>query len=210
MASVSGGVRVYRIPFSTNVERVALALAHKGLAVEWIDVDPRDRSPVEEISGQPLVPVLVDGEEVLADSTAIIRHLEARHRDPPLWPRELARRAEVDVFVDWFNRVWKLPPNEIEAERARPVPDQARIDELGAALSGSLDLFEALLDGREYLYGEFGVADCLAFPFLRYAVDRDADDDEPFHEILREFLVLDGRYPGVGAWIRRVDERPRA
>jgi hypothetical protein len=32
-------MRLYRIPFSTNVERVALALAHKGLAVErvWID-----------------------------------------------------------------------------------------------------------------------------------------------------------------------------
>ena len=35
-------LRVYRIPFSTNVERVALALAHKGVAVEWVDVDPFD------------------------------------------------------------------------------------------------------------------------------------------------------------------------
>jgi glutathione S-transferase len=203
-------LRVYRIPYSTNVERVALVLAHKGLDVEWVDVDPRDRSPVEKVSGQPLVPVLVDGEEVVADSTAITRHLEARHPERPVWPREPARRAEVDVFLDWFNRVWKRPPNEIEAERARPGPDQARIDELGAELSGSLDLFEALLDARDYLYGEFGVSDCMAFPFLRYAVDRDADDDEPFHEILREFLVLDGRYPRVAAWIRRVDERPRA
>jgi glutathione S-transferase len=203
-------LRVYRIPFSTNVERVSLVLAHKGLEVEWIDVDPHDRSPVEEISGQPLVPVLVDGDEVVADSTAIIRHLEDRHLEPAVWPREPARRAEVDVFVDWFNRVWKRPPNEIEAERARPAPDQARIAELGDELRESLDLFEALLDDRDYLYGDFGVADCMAFPFLRYAVDRDADDDEPFHEILREYLVLDGRYPRVAAWIRRVDERPRA
>jgi glutathione S-transferase len=202
-------LRVYRIPFSTNVERVSLVLAHKGLEVEWIDVDPRDRGPVEEISGQPLVPVLVDGDEVVADSTAIIRHLEDRHPEPPVWPREPARRAEVDVFVDWFNRVWKRPPNEIEAERAGPAPDQARIAELGAELSGSLDLFEELLDGRDYLYGEFGVADCIAFPFLKYAIDRDPDDDEPFHEILREFLVLDGVYPRVEGWIRRVDERRR-
>ena len=36
-------LRVYRIPFSTNVERVALATGHKGLAIEWIDVDPDDR-----------------------------------------------------------------------------------------------------------------------------------------------------------------------
>jgi glutathione S-transferase len=201
---------MYRIPYSTNVERVALVLAHKGLDVEWIDVDPRDRTLVEELSGQPLVPVLVDGNQVIADSTAIIRHLEARQPDPPVWPREPARRAEVDVFVDWFNRVWKRPPNEIEAERSRPHPVKERIDELGAELSGSLDIFEALLDGRDYLFGEFGVADCIAFPFLRYAVDRDPDDDEPFHEILREHLILDGRCPRLEAWIARVDRRPRA
>ena len=203
-------MRVYRIPFSTNVERVALVLAHKGLEVEWVDVDPRDRSPVEEVSGQPLVPVLVDGDEAVADSTAIIRHLEARHPQPPVWPEQPARRAEVDVFVDWFNRVWKRAPNEIEAEREQPDPDQALIDELGAELSSSLDLFEALLDGRDYLYGEFGVADCIAFPFLRYAVDRDPEDDEPFHQILRDYLALDGSYPRVEAWIARVDEHPRA
>ena len=51
-------MRVFRIPFSTNVERVALALGHKGVAVEWVDVDPADRSPVRDVSGQDLVPVL--------------------------------------------------------------------------------------------------------------------------------------------------------
>jgi glutathione S-transferase len=203
-------VQVYRIPFSTNVERVALALAHKGLEIEWVDVDPHDRSPVEEISGQPLVPVLVDGERVIVDSTVIIRSLEELQPEPPLWPAEPARRAELDVFLDWFNRVWKRPPNEIDAEQARDRPDEARIAELGAELSGSLAVFEGLLDGRDYLFGEFSAADCAAFPFLRYAVDRVDDDDEPFHEILREHLVLDGRYPRVEAWIERVDEHPRA
>jgi glutathione S-transferase len=43
---------VYRIPFSTNVERVALAAGHKGLAIAWVDVDPDDRSPVVAVSGQ--------------------------------------------------------------------------------------------------------------------------------------------------------------
>ena len=56
------GLTLYRIPFSTNVERVALALAHKGVDVDWVDVDPDDRSPVVAISGQELVPVLVDGD----------------------------------------------------------------------------------------------------------------------------------------------------
>jgi glutathione S-transferase len=37
-------LRVYRIPFSTNAERVALALGHKGIEVDWIDVDRANRS----------------------------------------------------------------------------------------------------------------------------------------------------------------------
>ena len=200
-------MRIYRIPFSTNVERVALGLGHKGLEVEWIDVDPGDRGPVEQLSGQPLVPVLVDDGEVVADSTEILRYVEVRHPEPALWPRDEARRAEVDVFLDWFNRVWKRAPNEIEAERAKEHPDTT---ELARELSGSRDLFEHMLAGRDYLLGEFTVADCAAFPFLKYGLLYDEADDEEFHLILRQHLELDGRYPRLEAWIRRVDEHPRA
>ena len=56
-------LRLYRFPFSTNVERVALALAHKGLEVESVWVNPADRREVVRISGQELVPVLVDGDQ---------------------------------------------------------------------------------------------------------------------------------------------------
>jgi maleylacetoacetate isomerase len=203
-------LRVYRIPFSTNVERVSLALAHKGLDVEWIDVEPAERSPVEEVSGQSLVPVLVDGGRVVSDSTAILRYLEDLQPEPGLFPRDEARRAELDVFLDWFDRVWKRPPNEIEAERGKSDPSQARIDELGRELTGSLDVFEALLAGRDYLFDEFSAADCAVFPFLKYAVVYDETDTEEFHLILREFLALDGEHPRLGAWIRRVDAHPRA
>ena len=203
-------LRVYRIPFSTNVERVSLALAHKGLDVEWEDVDAADRSPVERISGQPLVPVLVDDGRVVADSTVIIRHLEERQPEPALFPRDEARRAELEVFLDWFNLIWKRPPNEIEAERGKPEPDQARLDELGRELTGSLELFEQLLAGREYLFGEFSAADCAAFPFVKHGLIYDEADTEKFHLILREHLALGGRYPRVEAWILRVDAHPRA
>src|SRR5581483_9627383 len=70
------GLRLYAIPYSTNVERVALALGHKGLAAEVVMCDPSDRSPIREASGQDLVPVLDDGGFVVADSTRIIEHLE--------------------------------------------------------------------------------------------------------------------------------------
>jgi glutathione S-transferase len=203
-------VQVYRIPFSTNVERVALAAGYKGLSVDWVDVDPSDRSEVEQTSGQPLVPVLVDNGQVVADSTAILRYLESHVPEPPLFPRDRARRAEVDVFLDWFNRVWKRAPNEIEAERSQATPDQRRIEALGRELAAWLDLFEDLLDGRDYLFGEFSAADCAAFPFLKYAMLHDDVDTEAFHLILREFQTLGDDHANLAAWIRRVDERPRA
>jgi len=102
LARLSTVITLYRAPFSTNVERVALALAHKRLEVESVVIDYSDRSAVVEASGQGLVPVIDDGGVVVSDSLAILRHLEERHPEPALFPREPARRAELDVFLDWF------------------------------------------------------------------------------------------------------------
>ena len=206
-----GPLRVYRIPFSTNVERVALALAHKSLEVEWVDVDPGDRGPVVEVSGQELVPVLVDGDLVLSDSPLILEHLEQRFPEPPLFPRDPARREELGSFLDWFNQVWKRPPNLIAAEEEKPEPNRERIAELEQRIATALDRFENLLDGRDYLFGdELTAADVTAFPFLKYAVLWTDGDPDRFHEILRETMRLDGRYPRLEAWIHRIDALPRA
>ena len=204
-------LRLFRAPFSTNVERVTLALAHKGLEVESVVISYEDRSPVIEVSGQGLVPVLVDDDIVVPDSVAILRYVEETWPDPPLFPREPARRAALDVFLDWFNRVWKVAPNTIEEELERDDPDEDRVRELGARMHDSLELFERLLDGRDHLFGDdLSAADCAAFPFLKYAKLRDPEDDELFHRILEDNLQLGGAYPRVSAWIDRVNERPRA
>jgi glutathione S-transferase len=202
---------VYRIPFSTNVERVALAAGHKGIEIEWIDIDPIDRSPVEAASGQPLVPVLVEGEEVVYDSPRVLDWLESHAPEPPLYPRDPAGRAEARIFVDWFNRVWKRPPNLIADEEKKAEPDVARIAAWSAQMDESLPLFESLLDGRDYLLGDFGIADVIAFPFLKYPVfGVPAGDDEPFHAILVEHQPLGDGYPHLRAWVERVDGHPRA
>ena len=205
-------LRLYRIPHSTNVERIALALAHKGLEAESVWVDPADRRAVRKVSGQTLVPVLVDGEEVIADSPAILAYLEERFPQRPLFPADPGPRAEMEVFVDWFNRVWKVPPNAIAAELVKAKPNQKRIDAWAAQLAGWLDLFEALLEDRGHLLGEdFSAADCVAFPFLRYAgLPPPEGDDDLFHHVLRDYQPLGDSHPRLEAWLRRVDARPRA
>ncbi len=206
-------MKVYRIPYSTNVERVALALAHKSIPVDWVDVDPDDRSPVVELSGQDLVPVLeADHGEVVADSMRIVAWLEKRRPDPPLWPAHRGRHAEVDIFIEWFNRVWKVPPNAMAAELAEDQPDEHLLDDLSDELRGWLHLFEDMLDGRDWLMGEaFGAGDICAFPFLKYGVlDLRPDDTDPFHHVLAEHLPIKGAFPALEAWVHRVDALPRA
>jgi glutathione S-transferase len=174
-------------------------------------IDYSDRSPVERVSGQGLVPVIEDGGEVVADSRRILRYLEARHPDPPLFPADPARRAEMDVFLDWFDEVWKVPPNAIESELGAPQPDRERIAALSGRMAGWLDRFELLLTDREHLIGtDFSAADCVAFPFLKYARSREPADDELFHRILDEHQPLGDGHPRLAGWIDRVDARPRA
>jgi len=203
-------IRVYRIPFSTNVERVALALAQKGLPVDWVDVDPHDRTEVLRVSGQELVPVLEHGDCVLVDSPAILEYLEQQFPRPSLLPHDPARRAQVRIFCDWFNRAWKRPPNLIVAAEAKAEPDAGVLAALGNELTSSLELFEDLLAGREFLFGELSLADVTAFPFLKYGLLWTEGDPDPFHEVLRMHLQLAGGYPRLGAWIERVDALPRA
>ncbi len=151
------------------------------------------------MSGQELVPVLEEDGTVVADSLTILRHLELGHPDPPLFPPEPAPRSEVDLFLDWFDQVWKVAPNAIEA-------DPSGTPRHAIQMAAHLDLFESLLDGRDFLLGGFSAADCAAYPFLKYAVGREAADDEAFHVILDEHQSVQGR-PRLAAWIDRVSNR---
>jgi glutathione S-transferase len=201
-------IRLYRAPWSTNCERVLLTLGVKGLAAEpvWIGYD--DRSEVERVSGQGLVPVLDYDGEILVESMDIVRELDRRHPDPPL----LAERpSEVLTFIHWFNRTWKGPPNRIEEELGKEAPDQALIAELGREMIDHLDRFADMLAGGDYLLTRrLSAADVCAFPFLKYATLHDPADDELFHLILRD-RQRDGRErPRLAAWIDRVNAVTRA
>jgi glutathione S-transferase len=196
-------IRCFRIPFSTNVERVALAAGHKGVPIEWVDVDESDRSPVERVSGQPLVPVLVAGDDVVSDSPRILEWLEERFPEPALLPADPARRAEVRIFADWFNRVWKTFPNAINDG----IGDAAAH---AAEMRSAVSRFESLLQGRDFLFGEFGLADVIAFPFLKYAsLGLSPGDEDSFHTVLVDYMPLDAQSP-LHAWVARVDGQPRS
>ncbi|HEY8647702.1 MAG TPA: glutathione S-transferase family protein [Gaiellaceae bacterium] len=194
-------MRVWRIPYSTNCERVAIAAGVNGVPVEWVDVDAYDRAPVKEVSGQGRVPVAELDGEIVVGSLEIIGRIA-----PGLWPSEPRPRAQVDVFLDWFERVWMHPLGVLFTQGE----DEERRERAGARFGRSLDRFEGLLDGSDYLFEELTVADIAAYPFLKYATDdKNPDDDYEIHHLMRRYQSLEGR-PRVAAWLDRVSALPHA
>jgi glutathione S-transferase len=114
------------------------------------------------------------------------------------------------VFLDWFNRAWKREPNLITDAIQNGAADSEEVARWSARIRRRLDVFEGLLTGRDHLFGAFGAADCAAWPFLRYAVAIEPDDDELFHRVLHERMPLEPRHGRLRTWIERVAERPQA
>ena len=56
--------------------RVARRLRRHGVDYEEVRLDRHDRTPVEDLTGQPKLPVLDIDDEAIADSKRIIEHLE--------------------------------------------------------------------------------------------------------------------------------------
>jgi len=206
-------MHVWRIPLSINVERVALALGHKGCSVDWVDIDPDDRTAVVELSGQRRVPILQDDDgTIVVGSTIILEYLDRRFPEPRLFPDE-PLGAEVRLFVDWFERAWKPTAAAIEDELVDHAasPDRARLALLSTRLVDSLDLFEGLLADREFLFGErLTAADCVSFPFIKYAaLGLPPNDERLFHRILVDYQPLARQHSRVRDWVARIDALPR-
>jgi glutathione S-transferase len=90
--------------FSPFCWRAKMALAHKGLAVETVPwrFTEKDRLP-QPNAGR--VPVIVDGGEVVHDSTAIADYLETRYPDRPSLFGGEAGRALTRFVQNWTETV---------------------------------------------------------------------------------------------------------
>jgi maleylpyruvate isomerase len=199
-------MRLHTIPHSTNVHRVALALSLKGLAAEPVVHAVADRSGVRAVSDQELVPVLeTDDGRVLVDSMAIVAWIDATWPEPhPLYPADPVARREVEAFIDFFNHVWKVPPNAIDSARQGGAPDATEVAAWGAQLRAWQHGFDALLAARPFLFGATpGAADVCVYPFLRFATAADPDDDDLFHGVLIEHLAPTP-HARLVAWIDRM------
>ena len=88
---------------SSSSHRLRIALALKGLAVDYVPVDLRTEQHLtpafKAVNPQGLVPALEVDDQVLIQSPAIIEWLEERHPTPALLPRDPQERARVRAMA---------------------------------------------------------------------------------------------------------------
>lgn len=94
-------------PFSPHCWKVALALAHKGLD-HRSQLTPYRDIPTVENGASKTLPVLRDGERVVADSFAIAEHLEDRYPNRPTLFGGPGGRAAAR-FVERWSQFTVLP-----------------------------------------------------------------------------------------------------
>ena len=92
-------MKLYNTFISSASYRVRIALNLKSIAYEYVSVNPLkgDNLKPEYLSVNPqgLIPTLVDGENRLTQSLAIIEYLEETHPEMPLLPADPLERARV-------------------------------------------------------------------------------------------------------------------
>ncbi len=96
-------MKLYNYFRSSASYRVRIALALKGLDYDYVAVHLAKNEHTAEsyaaVSPTRLVPLLVDGEQPVNQSLAIIEYLEETHPEPALLPRDAPGRARVRALA---------------------------------------------------------------------------------------------------------------
>ena len=164
MALSSAPLTLYTGPLSMFGAKAQIALIEKGVAARVIMVaydSQRGYEPkhpeVLRINPKRQVPVLVHGAVEIFDSTQIFEYLEDLQPEPHLWPRDVQARAQArllelksdEVYFPHIIRLFGLQ-QELQGDAARAAIDAAN------RYYAEMD---ALLEGREFLAGDYSYAD---------------------------------------------------
>jgi glutathione S-transferase len=171
-------LRVIGNYISPYVRKVLACLELNGLEYEIDPIAPFvGNEEFSRLSPLRRVPVLIDGELVLTDSSVICQYLEDRHPTPSVYPRDIGDRARARWLEEYADTrladalIWRLfhqlaikrhifgeAPNEAVVKHARDV-------EIPAAL----DYLERQLPDDGFVFGTLSIADISIASFFRTA-----------------------------------------
>ncbi|MGB3316263.1 MAG: glutathione S-transferase family protein [Albidovulum sp.] len=145
------------------VQRIAIALAEKGVAHDRVTVDLAHK-PDWFLAISPLgrAPVLKVGNAALFESSSILEYLEETQPNP-LHPADPVERARHRAWIGFGSETL----NDIAGFYS--APDEAVLDSKAAALHARFRLLEAHLSRGPWFAGErFSLVDAVFAPVFRY------------------------------------------
>jgi glutathione S-transferase/RNA polymerase-associated protein len=193
---------LYEHPLSPYARKVKICLYEKGIPFERRFVNPyagaEDPNWRDFVRASPRleVPVLVDGDVSVFDSTIMADYVEERFPEPPLFPKDPAERARVrmleeicDTELEAVN--WGL----MEVMFFRRATGERAERLLAAARGQHARLFARLereLEGRPWMNGaSFGRGDAAVVPHVNASAIQGA-----------------GSFPKLSDWFARAAARP--
>ena len=201
--------------YSSGSLRAWLFLTESNVSFEEIRIPMFTETWLEEIthySPAGRVPVLLDDDIIVWDTTAIIEHVRERHHDAIGWPDSAKRRAHArSVSAEMhsgFLAVRDELPQNIRARNKLELSQLsescrkqiARIDEIWT------DCRRKYGDSGEWLFGEFSIADIIFTPvalrFVTYSI--------PVSDKARDYVDAVQRSESVGQWVKAAREEPES
>jgi glutathione S-transferase len=161
---------------SPYVRKVLACLNLKGLDYEVDPITPFfGNDEFEALSPLRRIPVLIDGDFSVSDSSAICAYLDEVYPGHSLFPAEAKDRARARWLEEYADTrlgdifIWGLFYQKVVRPLVWGEPgDEARIEKsLNEDIPAALDYFERELPARGFLFGDIGVADISIASFFR-------------------------------------------
>lgn len=173
-----------------------MVLHEKDMSFEAREVDLENKSE-EFLAASPTgkVPVVVVDGDALYESNVVNQFLDEVGEEPKLVPEDPKERAYARIWMAFADDSF-FPAVFVAAVGRERGFSEERISEALEKLKSALGKLEERLTGREYLAGEFSLADIAhAGNFVRLR-ELDERDEVSLQE-----------YPNVEAWMRRLETR---
>jgi glutathione S-transferase len=165
---------LYEHPFALYCQKVLVALRERALEFEMkIENEDFTREELAELWPIASIPLLRDGDRVVAETSIIIEYLDgldaAGPRLIPQDPEQALQARFWDRFCDAYisDAVQAIVFNALKPDERK---DPEAVDAARATFATAYEMLEARLDESEWLAGgEFSIAECAAAPGLFYA-----------------------------------------
>ncbi|HZB53092.1 MAG TPA: glutathione S-transferase family protein [Reyranella sp.] len=192
-------MKLYSGPLSMFGAKAEIAAHEKGLAFELVMVPFEMKTlyqpkhpEVQRINPKRQVPVLIDGDLEIFDSTQIFEYLESIKPEPALWPTEPKARARARLLEHKSDEVY-FPPI-VRLMGLQGTPDDPAAAEARAAALSFYDGMEKAIADKEWLVGSYTYAD-IAFYMAQIFGDRMG-------------APMTDAHPKLQAWRDRMSARP--